>query len=116
MLARTSLFVSASEHKGSGPAVIDALSARLIPIVHANEAFCALAKSRDLVHLADHSDRADAAAKIEEVFAAFGHTHAQSQSAAQEAAAGYYWPAATDHYRALTEAGKINRSKRDIVA
>ncbi|MGP0059441.1 MAG: glycosyltransferase family 4 protein [Beijerinckiaceae bacterium] len=120
LLARASLFVSASEHEGFGLAVIEALSAGLIPIVHTNEAFRALAKSCDLVHLADFSDSADAAAKIEEVFAALRQNHADLRNAAQQAAAGYDWLAVTDHYldlyRDVMEAGKINRSKRDLTS
>jgi alpha-1,3-mannosyltransferase len=119
LLARASLFVSASEHEGFGLAVIEALSAGLIPIVHANEAFRCLAKSCDLVHLADFSHPADAAAKIEEVFAALSQNHADLRSAAQKTAASYDWPAVADLYldlyREAMEGNKIGQSKRDIV-
>jgi alpha-1,3-mannosyltransferase len=118
LLARASLFVSASEHEGFGLAVIEALSAGLIPIVHANEAFRSLAKTCDLVHLADFRDSADAATKIEEVFAALRQNHADLRSAAQKAAVNYDWPAVADLYldlyREVMEAGKIGQSKRDM--
>jgi alpha-1,3-mannosyltransferase len=97
-LAGASLFVSASEHEGFGLVVIEALSAGLMPIVHANEAFRALAKRCDLVHLADFNRPADAATEIEQVFTVLNQNHADLRDTAQKSIGAFAWPAVADLY------------------
>jgi alpha-1,3-mannosyltransferase len=117
-LARASLFVSASEHEGFGLVVIEALSAGLMPIVHANEAFRALAKRCDLVHLADFNRPADAALEIEQVFAVLNQNHTDLRGAAQKSVGAFAWPAIADLYldlyRGVMDADKTRRSETNI--
>ncbi|MBS8262403.1 glycosyltransferase [Roseibium polysiphoniae] len=67
VLANCSLFVSASDYEGFGIAMIEALSAGLIPVVHPNRAFQSLASQHPQVHLSDFGDARRTAIEIEEV-------------------------------------------------
>lgn len=64
IMSRCSLFVSASEYEGFGIAMIEALSAGLVPVVAPNHAFEALAKKHPMVRLADFAEPSRAAAVI----------------------------------------------------
>ncbi|TNC15797.1 glycosyltransferase family 4 protein [Methylobacterium terricola] len=61
LIGQSSLFVSASEYEGFGIALIEALSAGLVPVAHPNDAFAWLKERHPLITLADFAD-ADAAA------------------------------------------------------
>lgn len=63
-LARSSLFVSASEYEGFGLALIEAMSAGLLPVVHPNTAFRSLADRHDLICLSDFAAPKETAAAI----------------------------------------------------
>lgn len=64
VVSRCSLFVSASEYEGFGIAMIEALSAGLVPVVESNTAFRSLQDRHPMVHLADYSDPEKAAGTI----------------------------------------------------
>ena len=68
LLARSSLFVSASEYEGFGLVAVEAMSAGLVPVLHSNEAYRALALRHPGVALADFSSSEPAAAAIEATF------------------------------------------------
>lgn len=63
--AQSSFFVSASEYEGFGLAMVEAMSAGLLPVVHRNNAFSAFAKAHGSVSLADFSSPESAASAIE---------------------------------------------------
>lgn len=56
LIGQCSLFVSASDYEGFGLVLIEALSAGLIPVVHANQAFQSLSDSNPLIRLCDFED------------------------------------------------------------
>ncbi|MFC6654987.1 glycosyltransferase family 4 protein [Roseibium salinum] len=56
LMTECSLFVSASDYEGFGLALIEALSAGLVPVVQANDAFVALARQNPLIRLTDYAD------------------------------------------------------------
>lgn len=61
VLSTCSFFASASEYEGFGIAMIEGLSAGLIPVVEPNVAFQGLARKHELVHLTDFTDPKGAA-------------------------------------------------------
>jgi len=63
-----SLYLSASEYEGFGLVLIEALSAGLLPIVQANDAFQSLAKHHTTVYLTDFADTEGAALAISSAF------------------------------------------------
>lgn len=68
ILANASLFVSASEYEGFGLVAVEAMSAGLVPVVHENEAYRALAARHPGVVTADFSQAELAASSIEAAF------------------------------------------------
>ncbi|WP_417671697.1 glycosyltransferase family 4 protein [Roseibium sp.] len=68
VLGQCSLFVSASKYEGFGIAMIEAMSAGLVPVVHPNAAFTSLATRHPMIKLVDFDRPGDAAAAISERF------------------------------------------------
>lgn len=97
VLSGCSVFVSASEYEGFGIALIEALSAGLIPIVHANPAFRALAQRHSMVHLADFADPAKAAGLIVLAMAGLAEDPS-SRSVAISSANQHSWSTAIGQY------------------
>lgn len=56
LIGQSSLFVSASQYEGFGIALIEALSAGLVPVAHPNDAFAWLKKRHPLISLCDFAD------------------------------------------------------------
>jgi alpha-1,3-mannosyltransferase len=65
ILGRSSFFLSASEFEGFGIALIEALSAGLIPVVHPNASFKTLAARHSAIHLADFANPSAVADEVE---------------------------------------------------
>jgi alpha-1,3-mannosyltransferase len=68
IIARASLFASASDYEGFGLVAIEAMSAGLLPVLHPNEAFKALAESHPALMLSDFSRPQIAADALEKAF------------------------------------------------
>jgi alpha-1,3-mannosyltransferase len=85
VLSRSSIFVSASEYEGFGIAMIEALSAGLMPVVQPNTAFRALAERHPMVHLADFAVPEQAAGTIAHVMAELERAPALRMSAVASA-------------------------------
>lgn len=68
-LREASVFVSASEYEGFGIALIEAMSAGLVPVVHPNESFGELARRHDAIRLSDFSDADATATAVEAALA-----------------------------------------------
>lgn len=53
LISQSSLFVSASAYEGFGLVAVEAMSAGLLPVLHRNDAYAALASRHKDIHLAD---------------------------------------------------------------
>jgi alpha-1,3-mannosyltransferase len=100
VLGGSSIFVSASEYEGFGIALIEALSAGLIPVAQPNTAFRALAERHPMVHLADFADPEKVAGTIVHAMAELVRTPVTRQSAITSAGQ-HGWTAAAAEYDAL---------------
>ncbi|WP_209011992.1 glycosyltransferase family 4 protein [Roseibium aggregatum] len=100
VLSASSIFVSASEYEGFGIALIEALSAGLIPVVQPNTAFRSLAERHPMVHLADFADPEQAAGTITHAMAELVRDPVTRQSAIVSAGQ-HGWTAAAAAYDAL---------------
>ncbi|NLR99269.1 glycosyltransferase family 4 protein [Rhizobium sp. P38BS-XIX] len=69
IIARASLFASASEYEGFGLVAIEAMSAGLLPVLNANEAYKAMAETHPALMLTDFSDPEAAADTLTAAFA-----------------------------------------------
>lgn len=69
LIGGASLFVSASEYEGFGIALIEAMSAGLVPVVHPNASFTDLAARHPGIALCDFADPAAAARAVREAHA-----------------------------------------------
>ncbi len=69
LMEKASLFVSASDYEGFGLVAVEAMSAGLLPVLHENEAYRALAAQHPAIELADFSNPPAAAQAVEAAFA-----------------------------------------------
>ena len=69
IIARASLFASASEYEGFGLVAIEAMSAGLLPVLHKNDAYKALAETHPTLMLSDFSNPKTAADALAVAFA-----------------------------------------------
>jgi alpha-1,3-mannosyltransferase len=105
LMGGCSFFASASEYEGFGIAAIEAMSAGLVPILHPNEAFKALADKHSGLVLSDFSDARQAAETVITAFADLSANHIDLPARLKAAAAGYSWSAvAGDYFRLYDQA------------
>ncbi len=97
LLSQSSLFVSASEYEGFGLVAVEAMSAGLVPVLNANDAYRALAARHPGVAVSDFS-RPDAAAQVVE--GAYQALVANPSLRAQmmAAASRHDWAGVCDHH------------------
>lgn len=69
VIRQSSIFVSASEHEGFGIALVEALSAGLLPVVHSNAAYRSFAARHGAVRVVDFEDSKSSAAAVRGAFA-----------------------------------------------
>lgn len=111
IIARASLFASASEYEGFGLVAIEAMSAGLLPVLNTNEAYKAMAETHPALMLADFSDPEAAA---DTLTAAFERLQADDLTLRQELlrdARAYAWDEVAQRYmdvyaETLTPKGK----------
>lgn len=101
IMQQCSLFVSASEYEGFGIALIEALSAGLVPVVEPNAAFQSLAHKHDMVALARFADPAAAAGSVEAAFAALEGGGSVLRAAAIESSGQHGWAQTAQLYEDL---------------
>lgn len=114
LMGNASFFVSASEYEGFGLAVIEAMSAGLVPVVHPNAAFKALNARHPCVQLADFGDPRSVADRIAGLLAGAGSLTALGNEV-MEAASQHGWAKVAslydDVYRAALQ-GAVRRGTR----
>ena len=98
ILAKASLFVSASEYEGFGLAAVEAMSAGLLPVLHANQAYRDLATRYRDVLLCDYALSAQAADQIETAYRGLSETGPALRLSLIEAAQTYAWDAVVERY------------------
>jgi alpha-1,3-mannosyltransferase len=109
IMSRCSLFVSASEYEGFGIAMIEGLSAGLIPVVEPNQAFRGLAQKHPMVKLATFADPQIAAKTILKAWDVLEETP-DLRAAAIASAGQHSWETTIMQYDALYEDVLNNRA------
>jgi alpha-1,3-mannosyltransferase len=100
VMAEASLFVSASEYEGFGLVAVEAMSAGLVPVLHANDAYQALAARHPGVVVTDFSRPDLAAQAVEAAFQALVASPIL-RSDMMAAAAQHGWSGVCDRHVAL---------------
>ncbi|PZM09658.1 glycosyltransferase family 4 protein [Rhizobium tubonense] len=98
IIARASLFASASEYEGFGLVAIEAMSAGLLPILNTNEAYKALAETHPTLMLADFSDPEATALELASAFARLEASGPDIREGMIGDAAGYSWDKVAERY------------------
>ncbi|WP_434053741.1 MAG: glycosyltransferase family 4 protein [Roseibium sp.] len=100
LVNKSSFFVSASEYEGFGLVLIEAMSAGLLPVVEANEAFSAVARKHEIVRTVDYADCGKTADAVRALYAELQRQPELRQNAVT-AASGYGWTAKAREYETL---------------
>ena len=98
IIARASLFASASEYEGFGLVAIEAMSAGLLPVLNANDAFQTLADRHAVIRLADFTSPETAATAMESAYADLACRPHALRSELLDAARGYSWDIVAGRY------------------
>ncbi|MBI1867262.1 MAG: glycosyltransferase family 4 protein [Methylocystis sp.] len=105
VIGDASLFVSASEYEGFGMALVEALSAGLTPIVHANATFRGFEATHGFIRLADFANARASAAAIQQAFAELLEKPTETRQRAIALGKNFSWPDVaaryTDVYRKI---------------
>ncbi len=107
LIGQSSLFVSASEYEGFGLALIEALSAGLVPVAHPNEAFAWLKRRHPLISLCDFADPATVAGAIRDAYDSLAESRLDPGGAnlpGAEDLSAYRWSGVAARYVAVYEA------------
>ncbi|MBB3915877.1 glycosyltransferase family 4 protein [Rhizobium fabae] len=98
IIAEASLFASASEYEGFGLVALEAMSAGLLPVLNANDAFQTLAGRHPVIRLADFENSGAAAAAIEAAYEDFAREPDAIRAGLLDAARGYSWDIVAGRY------------------
>lgn len=100
LLARGSIFASASEYEGFGLAAIEAMSAGLAPVLQGNTAYRTLASRHPDIRLCDFTSPELAASAMEAAHASLV-ADSDLRERLMKTASGYSWAGATERYLKL---------------
>ena len=98
IIAEASLFASASEYEGFGLVALEAMSAGLLPVLNANDAFQTLAGRHPVIRLADFENSGAAAAAIEAAYEDLAREPDAIRAGLLDAARGYSWDIVAGRY------------------
>ncbi|PCK82628.1 glycosyltransferase family 4 protein [Rhizobium sophoriradicis] len=98
VIAEASLFASASEYEGFGLVALEAMSAGLLPVLNANDAFTTLADRHPVIRLADFTNPEAAATVIEAAYEGLSRQPDVVRSGLLDAARGYSWDIVAGRY------------------
>ncbi|MBX4890637.1 glycosyltransferase family 4 protein [Rhizobium bangladeshense] len=98
IITEASLFASASEYEGFGLVALEAMSAGLLPVLNANDAFQTLAGRHPIIRLADFTSPQTAAAAMESVYDDLARRQDAVRSELLDAARGYSWDIVAGRY------------------
>ncbi|AJC81569.1 glycosyltransferase family 1 protein [Rhizobium etli bv. phaseoli str. IE4803] len=98
VIAEASLFASASEYEGFGLVALEAMSAGLLPVLNANDAFTTLADRHPVIRLADFTNPEAAATVIEAAYEGLSRQPDVVRAGLLDAARGYSWDIVAGRY------------------
>ncbi|MBB6223664.1 glycosyltransferase family 4 protein [Rhizobium leguminosarum] len=98
IIAEASLFASASEYEGFGLVALEAMSAGLLPVLNANDAFTTLAGRHPVITLADFTNPETAATGIEAAYETLARQPDAVRAGLLDAARGYSWDIVAGRY------------------
>lgn len=98
VIAEASIFASASEYEGFGLVALEAMSAGLLPVLNANDAFTTLAARHPVLMLADFTNPETAATAIETAHETLSRQPDTIRAELLDAARGYSWDIVAGRY------------------
>lgn len=98
VIAEASLFASASEYEGFGLVALEAMSAGLLPVLNANDAFQTLAARHPAIKLTDFTHPEAAATAIESAYEDLSREPDVVRARLLDAARGYSWDIVAGRY------------------
>ncbi|MBY5443309.1 glycosyltransferase family 4 protein [Rhizobium leguminosarum] len=98
VIAEASIFASASEYEGFGLVALEAMSAGLLPVLNANDAFTTLAARHPVLMLADFTNPETAATAIESAHETLSRQPETVRAELLDAAGGYSWDIVAGRY------------------
>ncbi|WFU01553.1 glycosyltransferase family 4 protein [Rhizobium sp. CB3171] len=112
VIARASLFASASDYEGFGLVAIEAMSAGLLPVLHTNDAYKALAETHPTLMLSDFSNPETTADALAAAFARLGAEGLGLREELIHDARAYAWDEVAQRYMDVYAEAMTPRGER----